>query len=176
VVGVAVRGRTDHVLDEARGCVVENVLPQPELVLPGEPVKLPGGGELYSEEASLLAPALAALCQATYPSLRLCGRAAICGDQSCSGEETFATCPGDCAEAPASTPAAPGAAQGKNASRADRDAGLPLRRRQDGGCALAVQERGERGWWGALALALYVVLSVGARTFKKALDGSLSER
>jgi hypothetical protein len=179
VVGIAVRGRTDHVLDEARGCFVENVLPPSELVAPGEPVKLPGGGELYSEEASLLAPALAALCQTPYPSLRFCGRAAVCGDQSCSGDETFELCPGDCAEAPPSRPAAvaaPAAVQGKNADSAYLDAGLSVRARQDGGCALAARDGSGRAWWVALALALYVVLSVGARTFKKALAGSLSER
>ncbi len=181
VVGINVRGRSDHVFDEARGCFVENVLAPPALVAPGEAIQFPGRGELYSEEASLLPPALAALCQASYPSPRLCGRAASCGDQSCSGDETFALCPSDCAEAPPVGPAppmtVPAAAQGKSASAAELDAGPVVRAHEGESCALAARSTRPRASLGLLGLILfYVVLSVGARTFRKAPAGSLSER
>jgi hypothetical protein len=119
-VGIVVRGRSDYLLNEPAGCYVENVLPMPDYVPPGERVKLPGGNELYSEEANPIAPALSALCALTYPSPRLCGNDAVCGDRICSGTETFATCASDCSEAPAPSPAPPPVMED------DEDAGTQL--------------------------------------------------
>jgi hypothetical protein len=137
LVGITVRGRRDYVLDEQAGCYVENVLPPPELVPPGERVMFPGPNELYSEEANPLAPALAALCDLSYPSPRLCGREPSCGDEICSGDESFEDCPDDCAEPPPESAAIAPMDDASEDEVADASAEARGARRSDAGCALA---------------------------------------
>jgi len=58
---------------------------------------LPGDAGLSNEWATYAAPAVAALCAAGFPSLRLCGIAARCGDDICTGGvEDHQTCARDC--------------------------------------------------------------------------------
>jgi hypothetical protein len=83
--GVFARGTSDFV-DEG-GCRSLRVLPQ----------NPPSSGE----SATYAARALAALCQAGWPSARLCGVAPSCGDGVCSSAgaspESSEDCPADCA-------------------------------------------------------------------------------
>jgi hypothetical protein len=139
--GIVVRGRMDYLLDPGAGCYVENVLSPPELVPPGERPQFPGGNELYSEEASPIAPALSALCELSYPSPRLCGNGAVCGDQICSGEETFEDCPSDCSEAPPSRPPTTmPALVDAGTELPDAAASLPTHATAQAGCALATTD------------------------------------
>jgi hypothetical protein len=160
--GIVVRGRTDYRLDPQAGCYVENMLSPPELVPPGERVKFPGGNELYSEEANPIAPALTALCELSYPSPRLCGNGAVCGDRICSGEETFEACPGDCSEAPPSRPPSPSAQVDAQTELPDASASLPIRASTHAGCSLRTASAdGQAGLWLiALACALRILRSV----------------
>lgn len=163
-VGIVVRGRMDYLRDDRRGCYVENLLPMPDYVPPGERVKLPGGNELYSEEANPIAPALSALCELSYPSPRLCGNQAVCGDLICSGEETFETCASDCTEAPAPGPPRPVVIE----EEAEEDAGIELPQppvrvpehahaHAHGGCALTGSGGGHVERW-LLTLAFACLL------------------
>lgn len=149
------RGRTDCLRDEQAGCSVENVVSPPELVPAGEMVKFPGGNELYSEEASPLADALAALCARAYPSPRLCGREAVCGDQSCSGDESFARCPGDCGEAPPPRERPSARDAGIQLPPLEPDAAQAARMREGDSCSLRQRRaRGAGVWLFALSLVL----------------------
>jgi hypothetical protein len=167
-VGIVTRGRTDYLLDPEAGCSVDNVLPPPELVAPGEPVKFPGHGELYSEEANPIAPALAALCALSYPSPRLCGNAARCGDQICSGDETFELCASDCSEAPPpSAPAATASAHSDSGTEpAETSTAPPEHRHAHPGCALRSASRAahEDAWFVAFAgLGILLAIRAGRR-------------
>jgi Trypsin-like peptidase domain len=173
-VGIVTRGRTDYLLDPEAGCFVDNVLPPPELVPPGERVKFPGPGELYSEEANPIAPALAALCELSYPSPRLCDNAALCGDQICSGEETFEVCPSDCSEAPPPSPRPP-------AVTAEADAGValpeastapPEHARAHASCALRSAGSGAPGAAWLLALS-WVMRMLRARSRARSARASV---
>lgn len=48
------------------------------------------------EEHQLVTRSIRALCERGWPSERLCGHAAECGDGLCSGRETASSCPLDC--------------------------------------------------------------------------------
>lgn len=84
VVGILVRGDTDYIRN--RGCNVVNVVPQ-------------SGSSFGGEEVTYVGRALSAICDDGWPSERLCGVAAECGDARCTGAETHENCAEDC-EAP----------------------------------------------------------------------------
>lgn len=88
--GVLVLGRTDYLdqsgapCDEHATCCRVNVLAH---------------ATTFFEEVTYAARPIGELCDlqgAAWPSARLCGRAAACGDGTCSGTETAATCARDC--------------------------------------------------------------------------------
>lgn len=82
LVGALVRGDQDYV--DSGGCFVVNTLPD--------------SGETGGESVAYVQHALEALC-VSWPSARLCGAAASCGDAVCAGSETSASCPDDCGAA-----------------------------------------------------------------------------
>lgn len=165
-VGILARGRTDYVLDAQAGCYVDNALAMPDYVPPGERVKFPGPGELYSEEANPIAPALTALCALSYPSPRLCGNAAACGDAICSGAETFDDCPSDCTETPPTRPRPTSSAPSSAGDGLeDSSAQLPMRANTSASCTLG----GTRG-----ETPLFVLLSLVA--LRLALRGGPNRR
>jgi Trypsin-like peptidase domain len=99
VLGVLARGNRDFVVDDDRGCLVDNVLASPFIVDDADPVLITGGGlsdDLYAEAASYAARAVEALCATGYPSWLLCGIEPACGDTFCSLDETPSSCPNDC--------------------------------------------------------------------------------
>ena len=49
------------------------------------------------ESATHVRPAIDSLCASGWPSPQLCGKPAACGDATCSGAESSASCPADCA-------------------------------------------------------------------------------
>lgn len=79
VVGIAVSGQNDW--DVRGNCQIANTLPN--------------DGSQGLEQISYAADAIRALCQANWPSARLCG-ATTCGDGRCDTSE-LAACPQDCA-------------------------------------------------------------------------------
>ena len=82
VVGVLVRGLDDYV---ARGsCDIVNDLSDDA-----------GVGD-QTEDCTYSFQAIEALCNAGWPSARLCDTPAVCGDALCSGTETSSTCSADC--------------------------------------------------------------------------------
>jgi hypothetical protein len=83
LVGILVRGDEDYV--EQGGCFVVN--------------ELPDTGETGGEAVTYVRRALDALCGSGWPSARLCGAAGTCGDGTCSGDETSASCGSDCVAA-----------------------------------------------------------------------------
>jgi hypothetical protein len=97
---VFVRGDEDYVFDESAGCYAVVRLPSSTIH-----ETEPGGdaGEAsppaHGEQAGYLRPAIEALCQTGYPSLRLCGIEPRCGDAVCSPNESHASCAEDCAAA-----------------------------------------------------------------------------
>lgn len=82
VVGVLVRGDRDYRSDGS--CFVVNELPE--------------DGSTGGESITYVRPAIDALC-ASWPSERLCGSRATCGDGACNGGEDASRCPSDCAAA-----------------------------------------------------------------------------
>ncbi len=81
LIGVFARGTTDFI--DRGACRAVRVVTMPD----------PSAGE----SATYLAPAVAALCAAGWPSTRLCGNAPACGDGVCSApSETPDNCPADC--------------------------------------------------------------------------------
>ena len=82
LVGVFARGTTDFV--DRGACRAIRVVTTPD--------------PAAAESATYVAPAVAALCAAGWPSVRLCGKAPACGDGVCStASETPGNCPADCA-------------------------------------------------------------------------------
>lgn len=84
VIGILVRGATDYI-DRGDCRVVNEIEADPER-----------GGE----SLNYVNPAVAALCETEWPSLRVCGTERSCGDGRCTGIETASNCAEDC-DAPA---------------------------------------------------------------------------
>lgn len=84
VAGILVLGVNDYE-QSSQGCVIPSVYPN-----------RPEG---YGMESNYVYTPIDALCALGWPSARLCGVAAACGDGFCSGTETSATCPADCTPA-----------------------------------------------------------------------------
>jgi hypothetical protein len=81
LVGVFARGTSDFV--DRGSCRAIRVVTTPD--------------PAAAESATYVAPAVAALCAAGWPSTRLCGKAPACGDGVCSApSETPDNCPADC--------------------------------------------------------------------------------
>ncbi|MFT3924575.1 MAG: serine protease [Myxococcales bacterium] len=107
--GVLVRGNNDYVYDGVRNCFTLNQLPEPDggrgqdtsdaaAVDPaGQDASASDAiAEPNADEATYIALAIEALCARGYPSQRLCGISARCGDSFCTGSEDPASCPDDC--------------------------------------------------------------------------------
>lgn len=160
LVGVLVRGGDDYKDAPDGACKISNVVDNLEQD-GGTVAKIASdGGMLTSagEEATYVARAIEGVCASGWPSPRLCGTAARCGDGFCSDSETRAACPQDCAcvagacldggNYPAA--ASSGAAQDKS-------------RHQSSGCsALPGPARGTRGASITLLLGLAACL-LGSR-------------
>jgi hypothetical protein len=116
LVGVLVRGGRDYAMSATQDCMVSNVIANV-----GD-AGLPQG---VGEEATYASRVTAGLCARGWPSERLCGTTARCGDGYCSARESRATCSADCECAQASClgyadpPATPGPAVLKSKSHAD---------------------------------------------------------
>ena len=95
LLGLIARGRKDYLFDEAADCHRTVRVASPG-VSDGGVVELGAG-----EHATYAEPAIQALCEAGYPSMRLCGIAPACGDGTCSPGEDSAQCESDCAAASA---------------------------------------------------------------------------
>jgi V8-like Glu-specific endopeptidase len=120
LVGVLVRGGADYEKRADGLCQIPKVVSSPVdgsaapladagLVLPPDGITVPPVGpaapvpddasvrSAAGEEATYVARAIEGLCTQGYPSARLCGGAARCGDGFCTQAESRATCPADCA-------------------------------------------------------------------------------
>jgi hypothetical protein len=103
--GVLARGNPDYAFDERAGCNVLATSPAPTLreehadaAADAAPAAA-SGMPLTAEQASYLHPAIEALCERGYPSLRLCGIESRCGDGFCYVDESSDSCPHDCGAA-----------------------------------------------------------------------------
>jgi uncharacterized protein (TIGR03382 family) len=87
LVGVLVRGGFDFVLSaESSECLVSSVVPDE-------------GSEPHDwEEATYAKQVVDAVCDMGYPSQRLCGTKARCGDDFCSDDEDGESCAADCGD------------------------------------------------------------------------------
>jgi hypothetical protein len=137
LVGLFARGNEDYVWDEERGCHA----------LARRPAAVLGSPEIDAEQASYAAPAVSALCAKQYPSERLCGIAAQCGDGICFPGETHATCSADCKDEPDRSPDA-----GADVDLLPEPEPPFTGESQGGGCTVARQRLHTPGW-AALLLA-----------------------
>jgi hypothetical protein len=105
LLGLLARGNADYELDESAGCYRVETRPSPALLDAGSARALANTDAAtmptaQAEQASAIVPAITALCESGYPSPRLCGTAARCGDLICSPAEGTTTCPQDCTSGP----------------------------------------------------------------------------
>jgi hypothetical protein len=131
--GVLVRGGEDYTDNDDATCKVPKVVTWP--VDAGPPRSI-------GEEATYVARAIEGLCDdVSWPSDRLCGLPAQCGDGICNEHETQVNCPTDCAckDCP---PAQERQSSGK----------IVASKLHDDGCALT--SASSNGCWLALALLL----------------------
>lgn len=89
-------GSGGPVFDSAMELVAHQVKGLPDWESEGD-CRRRAHAERAAEQHQWAARSVAALCERGWPSERLCGRAALCGDGTCSGGENSATCDRDCA-------------------------------------------------------------------------------
>ena len=166
LLGVLVRGGDDYKDSSDGGCKVASVVDNLEQD-GGTVAKVESdGGMLISdgEEATYVGRAIEGVCATGWPSPRLCGTAARCGDGFCSESETRTDCPQDCA-------CVAGACLdgGNYPAAASGSAAQDKSRHESSGCsALPGQQRSTRGGLTALFACMGACLIAVRRSFARA--------
>jgi hypothetical protein len=152
--GVLVRGGEDYVTSPDASCKVPKVVAARD-----------DAGALRAnvgEEATYVARAIAGVCASGWPSPRLCGTQARCGDGFCTAGETRTSCAADCAcQGAACSP--PGRASAVSPGAVVPNDGK--RKAADSGCAALPAHAGHRPTlaWLACAVAAAAVQRRGRK-------------